>query len=208
MFKDRQEAGALLAGKLAAYRGKDAVVIGLPRGGVAVAAALAHGLALPLDIVVTRKIGHPLNPEYAIGVVNEKGETILNEAEAATVDSAWLTQETARQKREAKRRIGAYRGAQKPASLSGKSVVVVDDGIATGLTMRLAVRSVKKQRPARLIVAVPVAPRGMEGELRAEGMDEFVTLVPGEEFLGAVGAHYGYFPQTTDAEVVNLLHTL
>ncbi len=213
MLKDRQEAGIMLAKKLAPYRlpaqagGTDAVVLGLPRGGVVVAAEISRALQLPLDIVVARKIGHPDNPEYAIGVVDEKGTMILNEEEAAAVDAQWLKDERERQRAEAKRRIETSRGEKNPLELKDKSVNIVDDGIATGLTMRLAVRSVKAHKPRRLIVAVPVAPEGAEGELRIEGADKLITLVPPEEFLGAVGSHYISFPQTTDGEVVTLLHT-
>lgn len=208
MFNNRHEAGVMLAEKLVAYRGTGAIVLGLPRGGVVVAHALARALDLPLDIVVARKIGHPNNPEYAIGVVDGRGTTILNEAEAAAIDPGWLKDEIAWQRAEAKRRVETYRGERKPLTLKGKTVIITDDGIATGLTMRLAVRAVYAHKPKRIIVAVPVAPEDVEGKLRAEGADELITLVQPEEFLGAVGAHYISFLQTTDGEVIKLLHTL
>jgi len=197
----------MLAEKLAAYSGTDAVVLGLPRGGTVVAAEISRALRLPLDIVVVRKVGHPDNPEYAIGAVDEKGTNIFNEEEAASINQHWLKEEVERQSVEARRRTRTYRGEKKPLTLKEKIVIIVDDGIATGFTMRLAVRSVKADKPARLIVAVPVAPGGMESDLCADGADELLTLLPPGEFLGAVGAHYVSFPQTNDEEVVRLLHT-
>ena len=205
MFKDRNDAGRQLAEKLAQYRGQDAVVLALPRGGVVVGREIAKTLGLPLDIVVTRKIGHPNNPEYAIGAVDNMGATILNDAEAATVNQAWLADEIKREIQEAMRRVKEYRGNRKPIVISGKTALIVDDGIATGLTMRLAVRSVRAQNPARTVVAVPVAPVETINDLRREA-DEVIVLEPPEKFLGAVGAHYIEFEQVGDDTVIRLLH--
>jgi len=205
MFKDRNDAGRQLAEKLAQYRGQDAVVLALPRGGVVVGREIAKTLGLPLDIVVTRKIGHPNNPEYAIGAVDNMGATILNDAEAATVNQAWLADEIKREIQEAMRRVKEYRGNRKPIVISGKTALIVDDGIATGLTMRLAVRSVMAQNPARTVVAVPVAPVETINDLRREA-DEVIVLEPPEKFLGAVGAHYIEFEQVGDDTVIRLLH--
>ena len=205
MFKDRNDAGRQLAEKLAQYRGQDAVVLALPRGGVVVGREIAKTLGLPLDIVVTRKIGHPNNPEYAIGAVDNMGATILNDAEAATVNQAWLADEIKREIQEAMRRVKEYRGNRKPIVISGKTALIVDDGIATGLTMRLAVRSVMAQNPARTVVAVPVAPVETINDLRREA-DEVIVLEPPERFLGAVGAHYIEFEQVGDDTVIRLLH--
>ena len=207
MFADRKEAGRRLARKIEAYRGTNALVLALPRGGVVVGFEVARALGLPLDILAPRKIGHPFHPEYAIGAVDEHGTKILNEAEAAAVDQAWLLGETERQKAEAERRIRAYRGERKAAEIGGKTVIIVDDGIATGLTMRLAVRSVKARKPERIVVAVPVAPPESPRALTDEGADEVVVLEPPGEFMGAVGAHYARFEQVEDAEVVRLLHS-
>ena len=207
MFADRKEAGRRLARKIEAYRGANALVLALPRGGVVVGFEVARALGLPLDILAPRKIGHPFHPEYAIGAVDEHGTKILNEAEAAAVDQAWLLGETERQKAEAERRIRAYRGERKAAEIGGKTVIIVDDGIATGLTMRLAVRSVKARKPERIVVAVPVAPPESPRALTDEGADEVVVLEPPGEFMGAVGAHYARFEQVEDAEVVRLLHS-
>ncbi|MBI4093422.1 phosphoribosyl transferase [Candidatus Kaiserbacteria bacterium] len=205
MFRDRTEAGKKLAGKLAAYRGEQAVVLGLPRGGVVVAYEVARELRLPLDIIAVRKIGHPTNPEYAVGVVDARGTTIMNEAETSTIDARWLAREIAREQEEAERRARVYRGASKPLSLKGKIVILVDDGIATGLTMRLAVRSAREQGARKVIVAVPVAPADAIHALTKEGADELIVLEPPEEFMGAVGSHYARFDQVEDERVIKLL---
>ncbi|OGI22146.1 MAG: hypothetical protein A2808_03940 [Candidatus Moranbacteria bacterium RIFCSPHIGHO2_01_FULL_55_24] len=204
VFADRQEAGKLLAKKLAEYRGTDAVIIALPRGGVVTGAEVARALHLPLDIAVVRKIGHPQNPEYAICVTDEKGISICNEAEARAVDQDWLKEEIERQRKEAERRIAAYRGKEKRRELGGKTVIVVDDGIATGLTMRGALLAIRKEHPKKLVVAVPAAPYDAELALREE-VDSIVILEDTRHYLGAVGAYYDDFPQVSDEEVIDLL---
>lgn len=205
MFTDRKDAGKKLAAVLAKYRGTQGVVIALPRGGVVLGAEVAKALQFPLDIVAPRKIGHPMHPEYAIGVVDEGGTCILNTEEAKEIDSQWLAEEVRQQQREAQRRIAAYRSGRAPTDVAGKTVILVDDGIATGLTMRLALRSVKARMPEKIIVAVPVAPPGSEGVLRSEGVDEVIVLEPPESFSGAVGAHYVRFDQVKDEEVIRLM---
>ena len=202
MFNDRQEAGKELAKKLASYRGKDAVVLALPRGGVVPAYEIAHALGLPLDIVAVRKIGAPGNPEYALGAIDEQGTRLMGEA-AGGFDKAWLNEEAGQQRAEAKRRAQLYRGKRPAFALSGKTVILVDDGIATGLTMRLAVKVVREQKPKKIVVAVPVAPEDSLEALKKEA--EVIVLEPPSEFLGAVGAHYIRFDQVTDAEVIALL---
>jgi predicted phosphoribosyltransferase len=204
MFRDRQEAGALLAKAMEPYRGPDTVVLALPRGGVVLGYEVAQALGAPLDIVVPRKIGHPSSPEYAIGAVDETGTRILNEAEAKMVDATWLKEETKRQEEEAQRRVTTYRGKRNAFSLRGKTVILVDDGIATGLTMQLALRRAAAEGAARSVVAVPVASADALDMLAKEGA-EIVCLEPPENFLSAVGAHYQHFEQVSDAEVVQLL---
>ena len=203
MFKDRQDAGVQLAKKLSSYRGQDAVILALPRGGVVIGYEVAKALKLPLDIIVVRKVGYPGDPEYAICAVDEKG-TLLCDQEADTIDRQWLQKEIERQRQEALRRLGAYRGNRKPIGVAGKIAIVVDDGIATGLTMRLAVRALAAQHPKKIIIAVPVAPE-LQRTLMREGADEVIVLEPPEEFWGAVGAHYESFEQVTDSEVISLL---
>ena len=205
MFNDRKDAGQKLARKLSAYREQDAVVLALPRGGAVPGYEIAEALGLPLDIVVVRKVGHPDNPEYALCAVDETGMRLCNEAEAAAVDQTWLAEETVRQVREAKRRVAVYRGGRKPILIAGKTALIVDDGIATGLSMRLAVRSVRAQGTKRVVVAVPVAPPEALRDLLKEGADDIIVLVPPEEFLGAVGSHYLRFDQITDDEVIALM---
>jgi predicted phosphoribosyltransferase len=204
MFRDREEAGKQLARALDGYRGTDAVVLALPRGGVVVGERVAKGLGLPLDIVVARKVGHPTNPEYAICAVDERGTRLCNEAELKRIDKKWLNQAVEQEQQEAQRRIVLYRGKRAPTAITGKTAIIVDDGVATGLTMRLAVQAVKVQGPKKIIVAVPVAPSDVAMKIKREA-DELVVLEPPEEFLGAVGAHYNYFPQVEDAEVIRLL---
>ena len=206
MFADRTDAGKQLAKKFETYRGTDTVVLALPRGGVVPGYEIAKALDLPLDIIAVRKIGHPDNPEYAIGAVDEKGTCILNDTEIASVDPVWLKEEVARQKKEAQRRSVVYRGEKKQAIIAGKTIIIVDDGIATGLTMRLAVRAVVAQKPAKVIVAVPVAPPESARSLMEEGADEVIVIEPPEQFLGAVGSHYARFEQVEDREVISLLH--
>ncbi|MBI2612734.1 phosphoribosyl transferase [Candidatus Kaiserbacteria bacterium] len=205
MFRDRVDAGRKLAQKLTQYRGGSAVVLALPRGGVCLGFEVANALSAALDIIAVRKIGHPYHPEYAIGAVDENGARILNESETAAVDKKWLAEETEREMQEAKRRSTLYRSGKPAQILAEKIAIIVDDGIATGLTMRLAVRSVRAQKPKKVIVAVPVAPVDSLAALKDEGADEVVVLEPPEEFMGAVGSHYIRFDQTTDEEVIELL---
>ncbi|PIR84044.1 phosphoribosyl transferase [Candidatus Kaiserbacteria bacterium CG10_big_fil_rev_8_21_14_0_10_51_14] len=204
MFVDRKDAGRELAEKLRRVRSKDAIVLALPRGGVVLGYEIANILSLPLDSIAVRKIGHPGSSEFALGAVDDKGMTMLDEG-AAMIDPAWIKAETARQKKEAQRRKAMYRQGRRPLKIEGKVAIIVDDGIATGLTMRLAVRVVKKQKPEKLIVAVPVAPPESIDALYREGADEVIVLEPPEDFLGAVGAHYARFDQVEDEEVIRLL---
>lgn len=206
MFTNRTEAGEKLAKKLEYLRGKDAIVLALPRGGVVVGYEISHALSLPLDIIATRKIGHPSNPEYAIGAVDENGTAVFNNAEISSVNERWLEEELKKQKDEARRRTKMYRKGKKHLTLTGKTVIITDDGIATGFTMRLAVKVVKKENPEKIIVAVPVAPTDSINEIKNEGADEVILLEPPEEFSGSVGAHYQEFEQVEDEEVINLLN--
>ena len=205
MFKDRTEAGRLLAKILAKYKNEEVVVFALPRGGVVVGHEVAKSLKSPLEIIVTRKIGHPGKQEYAICVVDEKGLLLCNEKEAGSVNQGWLQEEILRERKEAGRRIALYRGKRKPEKIEDKIAIIVDDGIATGFTMRLAVRSIKIQNPKKIIVAVPVAPLDSKRSIYNEGADEVIVLEPPEDFKGAVGAHYMQFKQVDDDEVISLL---
>jgi len=203
-FRDRIDAGAQLAKKLLVYAGEDTVVVALPRGGVVLGVVIAHELGASLDLAIVRKIGHPVSPEYAIGAVTDRGETLFNEEERQRVSPEWLSGVIARERTEARRRRETYLKGRERASIEGKTVIVVDDGVATGMTLLLAIRELKTQKPKRLIVAVPVVPRDTAARIR-EVADELVALDEPLHYRGAVGAYYDDFTQVTDEEVVLLL---
>lgn len=206
IFKDRRDAGRKLAQKLESYRGTDAIVVALPRGGVVVGHEIACDLSLPLDIMAVRKVGHPASPEYAIGAVDEYGTHALNEEETANIDKAWLQRELESERQEARRRSLLYRKGLDMLDLAGRTVIVVDDGIATGYTIEVALMAIRKHWPSKIVVAVPVAPADIARRLMGE-VDKFVILADPNEFRGAVGSHYGEFEQVGDEEVVGLLHS-
>ncbi|MBU6323290.1 phosphoribosyl transferase [Patescibacteria group bacterium] len=202
-FSDRRDAGVRLAKALARYDSEDAVVYALPRGGVVVADEVAAQLELPLSLIIPRKIGHPENEEYAVCAVTEDGELVCNEEESSRLDPKWLSAARRRAQAEARRRRAAYGGARIPAT--GKIAILVDDGVATGLTMRAAIRALRRELPNEVIVAAPVAPHEVVEYLKAEA-DDVVVLDDSEPFLGAVGAYYDSFPQVSDGEVVEIMH--
>ena len=203
-FKDRSEAGKQLALALEKYRDQPAIVYGLPRGGVVLAVEIARELRLPLDLVIPRKIGHPYNPEYAIGAVSEEGEPVYNQWEIARVDRHWLENQVNSERQEARRRREQYLQGREPLAVTGKTAILVDDGIATGLTMLAAIRDIKRRQPSRVVVAIPVAPEDTVERLLQEA-DEVVGVDITSHYLGAVGAYYAYFPQVSDAEVIRLM---
>lgn len=180
------------------------VVFAIPRGGVVLGVEVANRLHCPLDLVITRKVGHPGNPEYALCVVAEDGHEICNEGELSSVDKAWLQEEKKKERAEAKRRRLVYLGDRPRLSVAGKTAIVVDDGIATGMTFIAALREVRELQPARLVAAVPVMPAEFLVKLKKE-CDEVVCLNIDPAYLGAVGAYYEDFPQVSDEEVVNKL---
>ncbi len=205
-FEDREDAAAQLVAKLEAYTHKeDVIVLGLPRGGVVTAAVIARALSLPLDIIVTRKIGAPHSPELAVGAVTEEGEVLRSEELIAelSVTNNYIAQEAAVQKQEAQRRLQTYRGDSPPLDLSGKTVLLVDDGIATGATMKAAIASAKAKGAQKIVVAVPVAPQETVEALKAL-VDDVVCLHAPESFA-AIGQFYARFAQVTDEEVIKLL---
>jgi putative phosphoribosyl transferase len=205
LFRDREDAGAALAKRLEQYRGTHALVLGLPRGGVPVAAQVARALDTDLDVVVSRKLGSPVSAELAIGAVTANGGRFLNEdmIRMLNVSEPYLAAVTQTQQAEARRRETLFRGSRPAPLIAGRTVILVDDGLATGATMRAAVRSVRQQKPQRLVVAVPVgSPQACAG-LRGEA-DEVVCLYEPEGF-GAVGYYYADFTQTEDSDVQALL---
>ena len=205
-FKDRIEAGELLCKKLKKYQNKDVVVYALPRGGVETASPIAKFLHAPLDLVIARKISHPSSPEYAIAAVAENGHILGNKKELMEIDEDFLEEEMEKQRKEAKRRRQLYLHSHEMISPKGKIAILVDDGVATGLTLRVGILELKHRKPKKIIVAVPVVPRSTASILKSES-DELVALeIPSdEEFLGAVGAYYDSFNQLTDQDVIRIL---
>lgn len=201
-FVDRRDAGCRLAEALMPFAAEDPVVVGLPRGGVPVAAEVARALGAPLEILAVRKLGAPHNPEYGIGAIAEGGTRVFD-PEALVVlgiDNGTLEALVARETAELHRRVDAYRRGRPPRLLRGRSVVVVDDGVATGVTDTAALRDIAAQRPRRLVLAVPVCPPDSAARLRAEA-DEVVCLAE-PTILQGVGQWYLDFGQVSDAEVL------
>lgn len=203
IFRDRKHAGSLLAKELIKYKGKDAVIYALPRGGVPVGNEIRKELGIPLTLIITRKIGHPMNPEYAICAVAEDGHTICNEFERSQASKEWLNEAIDKERLEIRRRKEKYLGGN-PLPPKNKIAIIVDDGVATGLTMRLAIKEIREGSPTKIIVSVPVCPSDVREELEKEA-DEVIVLDKGEDYYGAVGAYYHDFPQVTDEEVRDLL---
>lgn len=203
-FKDRTEAGIKLADALVAYENQAGVVYPLPRGGVVLGIEVADRLGMPIDLIIPRKIGHPHNPEYAICAVAETGDVVCNEWERRHTDPQWLDQQIRDQRKEARRRRERYLGEKAPLPVAGKIAIIVDDGIATGLTMQAAIRDAKQRKPKRLVVAIPVAPKDTADKI-AQEVDDVVGLEISPNYLGAVGAYYYDFPQVSDEEVIALL---
>lgn len=194
----------MLSQKLLNFKGENPVVYALPRGGVVVASEIAEMLGAPLDLVITRKICHPYNSEYAIAAVSETGKIIKNESDAEIFDSKWFGDEVERQKNEMKRRRQAYLKNRAAHLAKEKIAIIVDDGLATGLTMRAAILQIRVQNPQKIVVAVPVAPQDTAQRIEKEA-DEFIALEIDKHFLGAIGAYYENFDQVSDEEVVELL---
>jgi putative phosphoribosyl transferase len=208
-FRDRHEAGKLLAKRLVHLRGQPGLlVLGIPRGGVVVAYEIASELQAPLDVYITRKIGAPNNPELAIGAVASDGTVVLDRRliEQLGVSDPYVEEEKERQTREIGRRIAAYHGVRSVQELSGRTIILVDDGVATGATVSASLRALRQHAPERLILAVPVGPADSIRMLAREA-DQVVCLHEPDIFW-AVGAFYASFDQTSDAEVVKLLQAL
>ena len=203
-FRDRIDAGRRLAEKLVKYKNKPAVVYALPRGGVPVGKEVARELECPLDLLIIRKIGHPGNPEYALGAVAEDGFLVVNEEDLARVDKAWFEAEKEKQMQEARRRRERYLQGRKPIPAAGKIAILVDDGIATGSTMLAAVKKIREENPETIVVAVAVSPKDTARRF-AQEVDDFVAVTVPEVFWGAIGYYYDDFSQVTDEEVMALL---
>ena len=205
-FHNRMEAGQLLARRLLPYANRsDVLVLGLPRGGVPVAFEVARALRAPLDMLVVRKLGVPGQEELALGAIASGGSRVLNPEVVQGLDiPQWMIEDiTAREQQELARRERRYRGNRPELDVRGRMVILVDDGLATGATMRAAIAALRQQHPARVVMAVPGAPPPVCRELRAVA-DEAICLLTPEPFLG-VGRWYDDFAPTTDEEVRSLL---
>jgi predicted phosphoribosyltransferase len=206
-FRDRRDAGARLAAALARYRAERPVVLALPRGGVPVAAEIAMSLSAPLDLLLVRKIGVPYQPELAMGAVVDGGQpTIVRNQDViaiAEISEAEFRAACDAELAEIERRRRAYVGERPPVAIAGRTTIVVDDGLATGATMKAALRALRTRGPARLVMAVPVAPDDTLADMAREADDIVCLETP--ELFGAIGAFYDDFRQISDGEVIALL---
>ncbi|HUX11103.1 MAG TPA: phosphoribosyltransferase [Terriglobia bacterium] len=206
MFRNRTEAGQKLAARLQAYNHQpDVLVLALPRGGVPVGYEIARALHAPVDVFVVRKLGVPWNPELAMGAVATGGVRVFEEetVRMLAIPGEEIAKVAAREERELERRERAYRGGRTPFPVAGRKVILVDDGVATGSTMRAGVAALRRLRPAQIVIAVPVAPRATCAMLRKLA-DEVVCLIEAEDFF-AIGEWYEDFSQLTDQDVQKLL---
>jgi putative phosphoribosyl transferase len=206
ILRDRTDAGKLLAAELKAYENRpDVLVLGLPRGGVVVAFEVAKAINTQLDVCIVRKLGFPKQPELAMGAIAMGGIVVFNQdvIKSGKIAPATIELVSEREKQELERRDRLYRGNRAQLDLNGRIVILVDDGIATGSTLKAAIAIVKKQNPQKIIVAVPVAPPAICRELEAE-VDELICLATPESF-NSISLWYDDFTQTTDEEVRSLL---
>jgi putative phosphoribosyl transferase len=203
-FLDRADAGVKLSAMLSRYRGRNVLVLGIPRGGVPVGAGIAAALGGELDVSVARKLGAPNEPELAIGAISA-GSWVINDdvVRALGVTESFIEDEVRRELAEVGRRNRLYRGGRPPPMIAGRTVIVVDDGIATGATVRATLESVRREHPDRLVLAVPVAPHQALRELSPLA-DEVVCAESPESFA-AVGQFYRRFPQLEDSDVISIL---
>jgi len=206
MFQNRAQAGKKLASKLLSYKAtKNLIVLAIPRGGVVVGKILSQALDCPLEVIVTKKIGAPGNPELAIGAVGVVGKPVIDEelAERVGADENYLKSKILNLKSEIKRREKIFRRDKLPLNLKDKTVILTDDGVATGATMMAAVEIARQQNPKKIIVAVPVIAKDTLEKI--ESLADEVVFLDAPEMFFAVGQFYQDFPQTTDEEVKKLL---
>lgn len=201
MFRDRADAGRQLAVRLRGYASQEGVILAIPRGAVVLAAEIAREIGWPLDLVIVRKIGHPDDPEYAVGAVDPAGNVLKNPATGVSDD--YLSEAATLERAEIERRLAAYRGGRAPLDVEGRAVILVDDGVATGLTALKAVRYLRDMGASHIVLAVPVIARQAAEALEPE-VDELVALQKPALFW-AVGGFYASFPQVSDTEVGEIL---
>jgi len=205
VFFNRTEAGEKL-GKLLVkkYKNNKTIVYGLPRGGVVTAFEVAKKLNCPLRLCITRKIGYPLEPEFAIAAISQHGHIIYETSYVNKINKTWLEKEIARQKEEIRRRKLTYDTQEAFGFLEQKSVILVDDGVATGLTIRAAIADVKDLHPKKIVIATPVISQEIASLLKRE-VDEIIAIEIPKKFLGGISAYYQQFPQVSDAEVIMIM---
>jgi len=203
MFHDRIEAGLLLAAKLKKYKNDHGIVLAVPRGGVPVAYAVAKEFGFPIEVILTKKIGHPMNKEYAIGAASLTDYFIVPHDD---VTEEYIQQELQRVRSRLKEMYIRFMGDKEPENLKGKTVIVIDDGIATGNTLMGTVNVLRKSNPGKIVIGVPVASKSAAQKLSKE-VDEVVAVMIPEEFYG-VGAFYEDFEQVSDEEVMFYLDKL
>lgn len=200
-FKDRQQAGKLLAKKLQKYKGKDTIILAIPRGGLVIGFELAKALNAPLDILVTKKIGYPGDPEYAIGAVGPHDTVIVTEREG--IEKSYIDEQVKKITAAIHEKYKKYKGKVEIPQLKGKTVIIADDGIATGSTMVISIEIVKQQKPKKVVIAIPVGPPETIDKLNKQ-VDEVICLEQPEVFF-AIGEFYEYFPQVEDEEAIKYL---
>jgi predicted phosphoribosyltransferase len=203
-FKNRREAGRQICQLLKKYQGQDAIVFALPRGGVVVADEIANFLHAPLDLILAHKIGHPHHSEYAIAAMSEDGQLIGNMNELSPLGKNWLEKEKEAQFAEFKRKRKLYLKNRPQISLHNKIAFLVDDGIATGLTMQAGIMELKRRHPKKIVAVVPVSPKDTADLLKLL-VDDFVCPMITSDFKGSVGAYFEDFPQVEDEEVIQIL---
>ena len=210
LFADREDAGKQLAAKLLRFKDKDPVVLALPRGGIPIGLEVSAALNAPLDLILVRKIGTPGQPELAVGAVVDgpRPELVINRdvKRLAGIPDDYIEREKQRQLREIERRRKLWLGERARVPIKGKTALVVDDGIATGATVRAALHAVRRSKPARLILAAPVAPPETVNSLRGDA-DEIVCLAMPDRFW-AISMFYGSFPQVADSEVSAMIKSV
>jgi len=199
-FKDRQQAGKLLAKKLQKYKGKDTIILAIPRGGLVIGFELAKALNAPLDILVTKKIGYPGDPEYAIGAVGPNNKFIVTEK---SIEKSYIDEQVKKITAAIHEKYKKYKGKVEIPQLKGKTVIIADDGIATGSTMVISIEIVKQQKPKKVVIAIPVGPPETIDKLNRQ-VDEVICLEQPEVFF-AIGEFYEYFPQVEDEEAIKYL---
>ena len=200
ILKDRKEAGLLLSEKLEKYQDSDTLILAVPRGGVPIGYEIAKNLNLPLDIILSKKIGHPLNKEFAIGAVS-LDSTIIDPY--PDISNAYIDAEIKHIRELLQEKYALYMGNRKPVDIKGKNVIIVDDGIATGNTLLASINMLRKNNPKKIIVAVPVVPADVVATFQQKA-DEFVFLMAPMDF-GGVGRFYQDFEQVNDDEVIRML---